>query len=387
MWYSIYSPDVEAGLYKLNFTTHQVVDTILVPTLQPYGIAWDGTYLLYVENGFQGDPQGVFKVNPVTGDTAGFIPAPVDPNGTRPNSVAWDGRYMWLLAEPVGSNTGRSLYKYDLSGGGTPDILLVPSSLDFGNKRLNTRYVDSIRIQNVGTGPLRIDSISSIPTGVWDTDFQPPVTIAPNAFVTMRIGFRPNLFGVYTLFVALSTNDPDEPVVNLNVRGVGIFGPPTISTTSDYDFGARRVGSSNTWRMLVQNYGATPLVISSITVANPAFRIDSVAYPVTIDSLGSRTFRVWFTPTSAGLVVDSLRISSNASNGPITPVALRGTGDAAPVPIGVPLWTYTVVDHPISNTFRLTKAVRAIGDITGDGKPEVVVSTENYWTMALNGNA
>ena len=70
-----------------------------------------------------------------------------------------------------------------------------------------------------------------------------------------------------------------------------------------------------------------------------------------------------------------------------TKVVLQGSGDATPAPVGVPLWTYTVVDHPISNTGRLVKAVRAIGDITGDGKPDVVVSTENYWTMALDGNS
>ncbi len=388
LWYSIYSPDAEAGLYKVDWATKQVVDTILVPTKQPYGIAWDGTYLWYVENGFQSDPQGMFKVNPTTGDTAGFVPAPVDPSGTRPNDCAWDGQFMWLLAEPVGANTGRSLYKYNLSGGGTPDVNLSQSTVNFGNVRLNSLKNDSLQIQNLGTALLRIDSMTALPTAVWSTDLQPPVTIAPGSFHRMRVGFQPFFYGQLAFAITMFTNDPDEHSITLNMNGFGIYGSPFLFGDSSYNFGARRVGSSSSWYFTIQNRGAEQLSISSITSDNAAYVLDSLQYPILIDSLQTRSFRVWFRPSSPIFFSGGLTIASNASNGATRRIQLQGSGDVAAVALGEPFWTYSVPNNPrTSSNAKLMKAVRAISDINNDGKAEVVVSSENYYTMALNGNA
>lgn len=386
VWYSIYSPDVEAGLYKVNFTTKQVVDTILVPTLQPYGMTWDGTFLWYVENGFQGNPQGMFKVNPTTGDTVGFVPAPVDPNGTRPTDCAWDGQFLWLLAEPVGANTGRSLYKYDLSGGGTPDIQLSQSIVDFGIQRLNNDYSLTIQIHNVGTAALNISGTFTL--GHWWTTLVTPQTIPPGGSVPWVIYNRPYFFGADSFLFLLNSNDPDEQTVTLRARGFGIYSNAFLQSDTAYNFGARRVGSSSSWRFSVQNRGAQQLSISSIISNNTAYRLDSVQFPVLIDSLQTKSFRVWFRPTGTLVFPGELISTSNASNGTTRRIQLQGSGDATVFALGEPFWTYTVPNNPrTSANQKLMKAVRAISDINGDGKPEVVVSSENYFTMALNGNA
>jgi len=389
VWYSVYSPDVESGLYKLDLATKTVVDTILVSTLQPYGITWDGTYLYYVENGFQGDPRGVFRIDPATGDTVGFIPEHCDvtSNGTSLRDVAWDGQYFWTLGEPVGASSGRSLYKIDLGAKGTPDINLVPTVADFGQLAIGLTDTISITVQNVCSGELTIDSVAITLSGDFASLLSTPVIVPPNSSISLLLTFTPSGYGSDSAGVVLYSDDPDEQAKYLGARGFGIFGGPVIGVPTGYNFASRRVGSTNSWRMNIQNQGGGQLSISSMTLSAPAFYLDSLSFPVIVDSSSSKWFRVWFNPTSGVSYLDTLKITSNAANGPVTNVVLQGVGNAAPIPIGQPLWEFTVPNHPISNTFRLVKGVRAIGDVTGDGMPDVIVSTENYWTMAVNGNA
>jgi outer membrane protein assembly factor BamB len=385
VWYSVYSPNAEAGLYKVDFTAKTVVDTILVPTRQPYGVTWDGTSLYYVENGFDGDRRGILRVNPVTGDTTGFIPEPPDgsSNGTNPSGVAWDGRYLWLVGEPVGASTGRVLYKYDLTITGTPDIDVLPLVQDFGGVRIAQPRTVNLTLRNTGDAPLRITAVNGT-TATFTTAYTAPDTIPPGGSRSLPVTFTPSAFGPDSALLTLLSNDPDEGAKAVRLRGSGIYASPTLSTVQSHDFGTRRSGSSNSWKIPIRNLGGPPLSIASMRVGLRVFALDSLPFPVVIDSLGTQSFRIWFRPTSAGLVRDTLVIESNAAGGTVR-VPLTGTGDAAPVPVGLPLWQHTVADHPVSNTGRLVKAVRDIGDLNGDSKRDVIVSTENYWTMALNG--
>lgn len=388
LWFSLYYPNNECGLYKVDWATKTVVDTILVATLQPYGVEWDGASLLYVENGFDGGPRGVFFVDPATGDTTRFVPEPADQtsNGTSPRDVAWDGAKLWLLAEPVGASSGRVLYQYDLGGGGTPDIALSSSLLSFGNITIGSSLTLITNLSNTGTAALTVDSVRMNLSGAFTTSFATPVTIPAGSSEALSVTFTPAAFGPDSASLRIYSNDPDEASIPLALRGSGVFPGGVLSSPAGFSFGARRVGSSSNWTLTLQNLGGGQIIITSLDIGQVGFSLDSVALPLTIDSLQRRSLRVWFRPSAAGAVADTLRITSNASNGPVTPVWLAGSGDAAAVPIAQPFWQYTVPNHPVSNTDRLVKAVRAINDITGDGKPDIIVSTSNYWTMAVNGN-
>ncbi len=393
LWVSDYTSTSSSNptyLYKINWATKSVVDSIQTIGLQPQGIAWDGQYLYYAMDLNSSEPNQnlIYVVNPVTRDTVRTIPMPEGPTtDSNPRGLAWDGRYLWLIAEPVGASSGRSLYKYDLSGSGTPDIDIT-SLVDFSGTRIGSQKTVQVSLSNVGTAPLTIDSVRIVLSTQFTTTFATPTTIPANSSVQFPLTFAPTTFGRDSASVRIYSNDPDEGLKIVAARGFGIYGTPLISVPSNYDFNARRVGSSNSWLMTIQNLGGPTLSISAITTLTNAFRIDPVNLPLSIDSLGSAYVRVWFLPTAGVSYSDTLKITSNASNGPVTSVALSGLGDVTPIPIGQPFWTFTVPNNPrTSSNQKLVKGVRAISDITGDGKPDVVISTENYWTMALNGNA
>ncbi len=388
LWVSHYYPNELAGLYKYDVVTKTIVDTIRTIGAQPQGIAWDGQYLYYVMDNNDSDLEKIYQVNVATGDTVRSWYLPEGPSSNMsPRGLAWDGHYLWMIAEPVGASSGRSLYKYDLAGSGTPDIDFI-ALVDFAGSRIGQQNTINVSLNNVGTSPLRIDSVRvTLSTRITAT-LATPITIQPGSSIQLPVSYTPGVFGSDTASIRIYSNDPDESTKLLAARGYGIYAAPTISAPTAYDFAQRRIGSTNGWIMTVQNQGGPPLSISGMTVGTSSFRIDSVAYPATIDSLARKTFRISFRPTSTTAYVDTLKITSNASNGPVTKIVLTGTGVPASLPMGQAFWNYTVPNNPrTSSNAKLTKGIRAISDINNDGKADVVVCSENYFTLALNGNA
>ena len=391
LWVSLYYPDNLAALYKYNVVTKTIIDTVHTIGTQPQGIAWDGQYLYYAMDLNSTEPNRslIYVANPVTGDTVRTIPMPEPPTvDCNPQGLAWDGHFLWLVAEPVGASFGRSLYKYDLSGSGTPDISLSRDSLGLGYRRMGGVYRDSILIQNVGTGPLRIDSIgpNALPTWGRTLSSPTPITIQPNGSAKLYVDFQPPLYGQYAWTLPIFSNDPDEPVKILQIRGVGIYPAPYLVAPTSYDFGTRRVGSSGYMGFALWNQGGPQLVISSMTVGTTAFRLDPVTFPITIDSLRTRPFRIWFTPTAAVPYIDTLKITSNASNGPVTNIPLSGIGNSSITPLGGILWEGQVPDNPYTSfdDYQPT-SIKQIADVNGDGVNDVIVSSGNYLVTCFNG--
>lgn len=177
--------------------------------------------------------------------------------------------------------------------------------------------------------------------------------------------------------------------INKNVNHQAQFSPLSgiINIPTSHDFGARRLNSTFFWWLKIENLGTDPLSISSWSTSSPDFYLEENVFPMIISPNSFKYVRVWFKPSSIGMIHDTLRIFNNSFNQPEAKIFLSGYGEFQQITLGMPLWTFTVPDHPVSNTFRTVKGIRAFNDITGDGKSEVVVCTENYWVVALNGNS
>ncbi len=194
------------------------------------------------------------------------------------------------------------------------------------------------------------------------------------------------MYGADSAHIDIYHNDLTRPTQTIRVLGFGNNPPPVINVPASHDYGTRRVGSRNLWILTIQNQGSQTLVVDSAYFPTDAFYGDAGAFSFTIAPLASRNVRIWFSPNAASTYSDTMKIYSNAGNLPVAPIALSGQGDPTPLVIGTAIWSTTVPLHPNSNTTRRVRAVRAIGDITGDGKQDVIVCTDNYWTMAYNGN-
>ncbi len=391
LWISIYYPNTNAALYKIDVNTKTIIDTIQVYGIQPTGITVKGDTLFYVMDGFDGDPENIYAVSLATEDTLFSWHDPEVP-GTRenPRGLAWDGSYFWLMAEPVGASSGRQLFKYDLGGGGSPQITVSTNSLTFPQTTVGDTSHLSLTVSNIGTAGLDItnitfnNSVFSSPAGPF------PITIGPGSNQSVQVDFHPTDFTSYMGIMSIESNDIVTPVVNVNLAGQGVVSGPTIElTSSSHNFGDVWIsGDGNAyWSFGIYNTGDAPLEISNMHFNLPQFSFDSETIPFQVAPTETSMVRLIFTPSQAVSYQDTLFITSNDIQNPVAKLIVSGNGVSGNYTIGYQFWNYQVPDNPRAGSYQEYKVIglKPIEDINGDGISDVIIATGNYWLMALDG--
>jgi hypothetical protein len=105
---------------------------------------------------------------------------------------------------------------------GTPDIDIIDTLLDFGVVTVGTSTADTIIISNVGDAWLLVTDISSD-----NTDYSVGATtfnVAPDCSYNAAVTFAPSAPGVSIGTLSITSDDPDEPVVTIDLIGAGMTG-------------------------------------------------------------------------------------------------------------------------------------------------------------------
>ncbi len=390
LWVSLYSPDASAALYKIDVAAKTIMDTIPVFGLQPQGITVRGDTLFYVMDGFQNDPEKIYAVDLNTEDTLFSFRVP-EQIGVRqnPRGLAWDGSHLWLMAEPVGASTGRALFKYDLGGSGTPAISVLTANFDFLNVQVDSTKKVTATLKNFGTADLVLDSMGISNPAFTISITQWPVTIKPDSFYYFDIFFRPAAAQNYNDSLLIYHNDPNFAFSKIKFKGAGVYTAPYISFNQDaFNLGGRRVGSTSSFVLTVHNDGSAPLRIDSLRLLTADFYFEKQPGQVIIDSLSTWSGRLWFKPTQYKTYADTIMVYSNASNGALRKIILTASGAPFDSTLGNIVWQGVVPDNPGTNyddyTARMIKRIR---DINQDGVDDIIVTTDNYFVVAYNGNS
>jgi outer membrane protein assembly factor BamB len=392
LWISVYSPDASAALYRINVASGQIDDTINVIGLQPTGITIKGDTLFYVNDGFQSNgSQGedrIYAVNLITEDTLFSFRLPHLPNfQNSPRGLAWDGTNFWLLAEPVTGGSTKVLFKYDLGGSGNPGINVLTTDIAFGNVQIDSTSTANISIQNFGNANLILDS-AVIGNQVFTLSNNFPVTIQPGEIKNLPLSFTPTASTTYNATVRFYHNDPNYVYSEVTVSGTGVYTAPYLGlSSSEIDFGGKRVNSTSYKNLTLTNLGSAVLLIDSVTIESERFHFEHLTVPVVIDSIQSYTFRVWFNPDDYTAFNDTIRIYSNSSR-TTTEIPVTGNVIAFDSTLGSIVWQGQVPDNPATSfNDYLPRSMKKINDITGDGFEDIIIATENYWTLAFNSNS
>jgi subtilisin family serine protease len=170
----------------------------------------------------------------------------------------------------------------------------------------------------------------------WMTVSPTSGTIPAGGSAALQVTFdAAELFGgAYTGTLRLTSNDPDEGVLDVPATLTAIGTPDVAATPSSLDFGTIYVGQAAEQTVELANVGSDVLTISGLSIANPDFTIVSgPSLPLSLGRNGSVVLLVRFEPAGAcyppNPCMANLVVSSNDPGGDLM-VALQGSALVPP---------------------------------------------------------
>jgi len=237
----------------------------------------------------------------------------------------------------------------------------------------NNLVFDTLQISNTGTITLNWTSTGTSWANAFPASGSVPADSTRSAPV--RFNTAGLLGGTYYGTLAVSSNDPQRPTVNVPMR-FRVFGIAQISAVprDTLNFGSVQVGRTDTALVRVSNVGTDTLrTTNSVT---PPGRFGTLTPSVKLAPNDSATIRVVFTPLDSTLSYTArLRIITNdpdpADDTVFVVLVGRGRGTTS-----VPLATHDripeqfVLEHNYPNPFNPSTTIR-FGIPTSSGQAEV----------------
>ncbi len=372
IWACTYYPN-PGVVYKMD-TLGNILSQFAPPADQPWDICVENGNLWIADY----DANNLYKT-----DKTGTILETHACENMKPAGVVYDGQYLWYVDGQTQTNS--VLYKVDLMGSGTPAIDIPVTSFDYGNVTLTYSGIWEMLVLNDGTDTLKISNID-IPTGTpINTTISFPIDILPGNDTLIELTYEPTEFGALDEILTVESNDPVNPSVEVTVTGNAVYEGPYVSLASTtHDYGLVRRGAFTRWQMNVENRGDDLLNIDSISIDISNFLVEPrIEFPLSISTLESYDFGIWFNPTSTGPFDGTLTLYCNDAAQSTLDVTLSGQGEGHQYAMGEILWASQLpIDFDNS-----VKAIQSIPDVTGDNVPDVIIGDEDNFIRCFNGNA
>lgn len=234
----------------------------------------------------------------------------------------------------------------------TPQIVVSPDTLNFGEVALNHQKSLYLEIENKGDTNLDINNIS-----VADTQFTANITnftIPPFSRYYVLITYQVKRLGEANTAVLIESSDRLMPQYYVRVIGTGRHAAqPKISISPDsLNYGLIAINSSKTKYFWINNLGEEPLYIQNMYTNDKRYFVRQNTLTVNPDY--PRPVSVTFTPDEPDTISGILTIVSNDSTNDTTYLQLTGIGRSLSSPHMV-LSTDSLVFGSVATTQSLTK--------------------------------
>lgn len=217
--------------------------------------------------------------------------------------------------------------------GGGPNLVAVEPFLDFGSTGLVAPYTRQVVLENRGTEPLVIDDIvfDAQATGAFGSDDARADRVPPGGRKVVDLTFSPQTVDVYRSTVVVHSNDPDTPVLEIPLRGLGVN---VVSCDVDVsepalDFATVGVGRTVSRSLLIANRSSlVPCLVHGISWASVddqrgPFQLDSPMKGEFVPPGEARAIRIDFEAQAPGDYRAELRVALADQNQPLRTLELR----------------------------------------------------------------
>jgi Cep192 domain 4/HYDIN/CFA65/VesB-like, Ig-like domain/Abnormal spindle-like microcephaly-assoc'd, ASPM-SPD-2-Hydin len=219
---------------------------------------------------------------------------------------------------------------------GTGQLVVTPSTINFGNVSVGSSQSQSVTLANSGGSKITISQVSLSGTGFVLSGLNYPITLAGGQSATCTITFTPPSTGTESGSVSIvvttqssggkghTSSSFSSTTSTVVMSGTGVSSGQLAANPTSISFGTVQVGTSQTFTENLTNSGAASVTISAVNVTGSGFSISGLALPFTLAVGQSASFSVAFAPAVTGSVSGNIAISSDAANSTLN-IPLSGT--------------------------------------------------------------
>ncbi|RPH59307.1 MAG: choice-of-anchor D domain-containing protein, partial [Acidobacteria bacterium] len=288
------------------------------------------------------------------------------------------------------------------ASGPMPDIDVLPTPHNYGAILVGGNTTQTFAIKNVGSANLQVSGATLI--GGQSGEFAitqggAPFTVAPGATHNLDVRFAPTSGGSKATTLRLTSDDPDESLVDVALSGSGATPQEIDVSPTPYNYGSVSLGTSAVGTFAIRNLGGTTLQVTGVTLTGDQaseFAITQGGGSFNVLPGATHNLNVSFTPAALGVRTTTLRFTSDdADENPLN-VALTGNGiSSAPEVVVTPAsyeYGTQTVGVGVTQTFTISNTgtanlVVGTSSVSGpDAAAFVITSGQAGFTIAPGSN-
>ncbi len=168
--------------------------------------------------------------------------------------------------------------------GGAPGLTVGSTTVAFGDVDLNTTATQTLTLTSSGSAPLTISAGTLTGTGFTMSGVTFPVTLSAGQVATLDLQFDPTTAGAATGSVTITSNDPTQGTVTIDLTGTGVvavsyevqltWDAPTSSTDPVVGYNIYRATGSGPYQLLNTSVNTPTSFTDSTAVSGSTYNYE-----------------------------------------------------------------------------------------------------------------